>query len=195
MEYRLNKEGLLANISMWNGFLKRKVHLIACGGTALTLIGVKDSTKDIDFIIPIEKEYDYLINTLKNLGYRNTSGVGWSRDEEYTFDLFRGNKVHTTELLKSPLEKGKNILLKEFTYIYVGILNYYDIIISKLFRGTGVDFEDCLGLVEFKREDINLEVLKERFLETSSYEIAQERVNKNLDSFLRLIMEKGIYGR
>ena len=195
MEYKLNKESLLANISMWNGFLKRKVHLIACGGTALTLIGVKDSTKDIDFIIPIEKEYDYLINTLKNLGYRNTSGVGWSRDKEYTFDLFRGNKVHTTELLKSPLEKGKNILLKEFTYIYVGILNYYDIIISKLFRGTGVDFEDCLGLVEFKREDINLEVLKERFLETSSYEIAQERVNKNLDSFLRLIMEKGIYGR
>ncbi len=195
MEYRLNKVGLLGNMSMWNSFLKRKVHLIACGGTALTLIGVKDSTKDIDFVIPIEKEYDYLINILKNLGYRNTSGVGWSRKEEYTFDLFRGNKVRTTELLESPLEKGNNILLKEFTYIYVGILNYYDIIISKLFRGTGVDFEDCLGLVKFKREDINLEVLKRRFLKTSSYETAQDRVNKNLDSFLRLIMKEGIYGR
>lgn len=195
MEYRLNKQGLLENMSMWNGFLKRKVHLIACGGTALTLIGVKDSTKDIDFIIPIEKEYDYLINTLKNLGYKNTSGVGWSREEEFTFDLFRGNKVHTTELLESPLEKGNNILLKEFTYIYVGILNYYDIIISKLFRGTGVDFDDCLDLIKFKREDINLEMLKERFLETSSYEIAQDRVNKNLKSFLRLIMKEGIYGK
>lgn len=195
MEYRLNKQGLLENMSMWNGFLKRKVRLIACGGTALTLIGVKDSTKDIDFIIPIEKEYDYLINTLKNLGYKNTSGVGWSREEEFTFDLFRGNKVHTTELLESPLEKGNNILLKEFTYIYVGILNYYDIIISKLFRGTGVDFDDCLDLIKFKREDINLEMLKERFLETSSYEIAQDRVNKNLKSFLRLIMKEGIYGK
>jgi len=195
MKYRLNKEGLLANISMWNGFLRRKVHLIACGGTALTLIGVKDSTKDIDFLIPIEKEYDYLINSLKNLGYRNISGVGWSRGEEYTFDLFKGNKVHTTELLESPLEKGKNILLKEFTYVYVGVLNYYDIIISKLFRGTGVDFEDCLGLVKFKSEDINLEVLKKRFLETSSYEIAQERVNRNLDSFLRLVIKEGLYGR
>ena len=195
MKYRLNKEGLLANISMWNGFLRRKVHLIACGGTALTLIGVKDSTKDIDFLIPIEKEYDYLINSLKNLGYRNISGVGWSRGEEYTFDLFKGNKVHTTELLESPLEKGKNILLKEFTYVYVGVLNYYDIIISKLFRGTGVDFEDCLGLVKSKSEDINLEVLKKRFLETSSYEIAQERVNRNLDSFLRLVIKEGLYGR
>jgi len=196
MEYRLNKESLLANISMWNSFLNRKVHLIACGGTALTLIGAKDSTKDIDFIVPIEKEYDYLINSLKNLGYKNTSGAGWSRDdEEYTFDLFKGNKVHTTELLQSPLEKGKNILLKEFTYIYIGILNYYDIIISKLFRGTSVDFEDCLSLVKFKRKDINLEVLKESFLETSLHEIAQERVNKNLDSFIRLIVKEGIYGR
>ncbi|MCK4912553.1 MAG: hypothetical protein KAS05_02385 [Candidatus Omnitrophica bacterium] len=195
MEYRLNKEGLLANISMWNSFLKKKVHLIACGGTALTLIGAKDSTKDVDFIIPIEKEYDYLINNLKNLGYRNISGVGWSRGEEYTFDLFKGNKVHTTELLESPLEKGKNIPLKEFTYIYVGILNYYDIIVSKLFRGTGVDFEDCLSLVKFKSEDIDLGVLKKHFLETSSYEIAQERVNRNLDSFLRLVMKEGIYGR
>lgn len=195
MEYRLDKKGLLESISMWNGFLKRKVHLIACGGTALTLIGVKDSTKDIDFVIPIEKEYDYLINILKNLGYKNTSGAGWSRGEEFTFDLFRGNKVHTTELLESPLEKSNNILLKEFTHIYVGILNYYDIIISKLFRGTGVDFDDCLDLVKFKREDVNLEVLKERFLKTSSYEIAQDRVNKNLDSFLQLIMKEGIYGR
>lgn|GEM_PF-2357704 len=92
MKYRLNKEGLLANISMWNGFLRRKVHLIACGG-------------------------------------------------------------------------------------------------------TGVDFEDCLGLVKSKSEDINLEVLKKRFLETSSYEIAQERVNRNLDSFLRLVIKEGLYGR
>lgn len=176
-------------------FLKEKSSSNSLWGTALTLIGVKDSTKDIDFVIPIEKEYDYLINILKNLGYKNTSGVGWSRGEEFTFDLFRGNKVHTTELLESPLEKSNNILLKEFTHIYVGILNYYDIIISKLFRGTGVDFDDCLDLVKFKREDVNLEVLKERFSKTSSYEIAQDRVNKNLDSFLQLIMKEGIYGR
>jgi hypothetical protein len=49
MEYRIDKQGLLDRISAWDTFLKRKVHLIACGGTALTLLGVKPSTKDIDF--------------------------------------------------------------------------------------------------------------------------------------------------
>jgi len=37
MEYRLNKDSLLENLSGWNSFLKRKVHLVACGGTAMTL--------------------------------------------------------------------------------------------------------------------------------------------------------------
>jgi hypothetical protein len=35
MEYRLNKEDLLKNMNAWNGFLHKKVHLIACGGTAI----------------------------------------------------------------------------------------------------------------------------------------------------------------
>jgi len=37
MEYRIDKEGLLEKIVAWDSFLKRKVHLIACGGTALAL--------------------------------------------------------------------------------------------------------------------------------------------------------------
>ena len=52
MVYRINKQGLLDTMSAWNGFLKRKVHLIACGGTALTFLNVKASTKDIDLRVP-----------------------------------------------------------------------------------------------------------------------------------------------
>ena len=40
MEYRLDKDRLLDILGEWNRFLKRKVRLIACGGTAMTLIGV-----------------------------------------------------------------------------------------------------------------------------------------------------------
>lgn len=69
MEYRLNKKSLLEVLSQWNGFLKRKVHLIACGGTALTLLDIKPSTKDVDMIVPVEVEYRYLIKILKDLGY------------------------------------------------------------------------------------------------------------------------------
>lgn len=41
MKYRLNKNRLLEILGEWNHFLKRKVHLIACGGTAMTLMWLK----------------------------------------------------------------------------------------------------------------------------------------------------------
>jgi len=59
--YRIDRQRLVNEIGAWGSFLKRKVHLIACGGTALTLLGIKPSTKDIDLIVPELKEYDYLI--------------------------------------------------------------------------------------------------------------------------------------
>ena len=46
MKYRLDKDHLLNVLEEWNHFLKRKVHLIACEGTAMILSGVKPSTKD-----------------------------------------------------------------------------------------------------------------------------------------------------
>lgn len=100
MKYRIDKQGLLDRISAWDSFLKRKVHLIACGGTALTLLGVKASTKDIDLLVPNEDEHDYLVNILKQLGYKPASGWGWSRNDGFIFDLFRGNFVSTTQLLR-----------------------------------------------------------------------------------------------
>jgi len=58
------------------------VHLIACGGTAMTLIGVKPSTKDVDFIVPKVNEHDYLTKQLKAVGYIQRTGSGWERTGE-----------------------------------------------------------------------------------------------------------------
>ncbi len=61
MEYRLDKKVLLEVLAQWNNFIKRKIHLIACGGTALTLLGVKASTKDVDYFMDLlrqEEIYD-----------------------------------------------------------------------------------------------------------------------------------------
>jgi len=52
----------------------------------------------------------------------------------FVFDLFRGKYIHTTELLESPLEKGNNTIVKEYSNISLSTLNYYDLITSKLFR-------------------------------------------------------------
>ena len=180
MEYRLTQKDLLQTLGAWNGFLNKKVHLIACGGTALTLLGVKESTKDVDMLIPVEQEYDYLIKILQQLGYQQKTGSGWQRlGEAFIFDLFKGKRVHTTELLGSPLEVKNHILIKELSHIYIGVLNEYDLITSKLFRGTSVDTEDCLMLLKARRNEIKMDVLRDRFIETAKYDIAEERLMKS----------------
>lgn len=68
-DYRLGKAQLMDVLGQWNRFLKRKVHLIACGGTAMTLAGVKPSTKDVDFLVPVPAEHAYLLKILMPLGY------------------------------------------------------------------------------------------------------------------------------
>ena len=79
MDFRLNKHQLLEELRLWNGFLGRKIHLIACGGTALTLLDVKESTKDVDFMVPDESEHKYLIRLLKELGYLQSTASGWQK--------------------------------------------------------------------------------------------------------------------
>lgn len=195
MIYRLNKEDLLDTLTTWNRFLKRRVHLIACGGTALTLAEIKDSTKDADFIIPIEAEYVYLGKILENLGYQQVAASKWrGKGELYEYDFFKGKKIHTTELLESPLDKGNHEALFEFSYLYIGILNYYDLMISKLFRGTSVDIEDCALLIKAKIDSINMDIFKKRYEETAKYEIAHDRVMRNFESFLTMLKKEKLYG-
>ena len=184
MEYRIGKNELLGILEQWNAFLKRKVHLIACGGTAMTLHQVKSSTKDVDFMIPKVNEYRYLIKVLKTLDYKQVTGNGWQKKGEiFRFDLFEGKRIHTTELLESPLEPGRHALLKEYSQRYIGILNEYDLISSKLIRGATVDFEDCLMLMKS---------MKRHYLELASYDIAEERIIVHIHRFIELLKEEKV---
>lgn len=192
MKYRIDKDGLLNRLGLWNGFLKKRVRLIACGGTALTLLNIKPSTKDIDLMVPDIGEYEYLIKILKQLGYRPASGAGWARDDGFIFDIFRDKRVHTTELLESPLDEGNNVMVKEFSRLYLGVLNHYDILISKLFRAASVDIEDCLMLIKIRRQEIDIDRFIRRFKETASYNVSEEKVNKNLSHFLKILAKEGL---
>lgn len=194
MEYRLNKQKLLDILEQWNRFLKRKVHLIACGGTAMTLLDVKASTKDVDFMVPNVSEYAYLIKMLKSLDYEPETSWGWLRKGDiFRFDLFPGKKIHTTELLETPLAPDNHYLLKEYSRLYIGILNYYDLISSKLMRGTGVDFEDCLVLVKARRDQIDVDRLVSHYRELVSYDIACDRIGVHIDRFVVRLREENLY--
>lgn len=181
-------------MALWNRFLKRKVHLIACGGTAMTLLDVKPSTKDVDFMVPNLAEYNYLIKVLKSLDYESDTAYGWLRKGDiFRFDLFPGKRIHTTELLESPLKPENHSLLMEYSRLYIGILNAYDLIASKLMRGTGVDFEDCLMLVKARRENIDIERLVSQYRELVSYDISVDRIGVHIDRFIELLREEKLY--
>jgi len=148
------------------------------------------STKDIDLLIPDPNEYKYLIKTLIELGYERETGTGWRKDRGFVFDLFVGKTVFTSELLESPLQAGNCMLYKNFTSIQLSILNYYDLIITKLFRSAPADVDDCLALIREKSKEINIEKLKLRFYETSSYDISDVKNQKNFKFFYETLMTK-----
>lgn len=145
-------------------------------------------------MVPKEEEYAYLIKILKQLGYQSHTGFGWKVvGDPYIFDLYHGKRIHTTELLESPLEKDRHKLIKEWQYLYLGVLNHYDLIISKIFRASSVDVEDCLMLYQTKKNEIDFNKLEKRFKESALYHEPQERMLENWEHFKRqLIKEKFI---
>jgi hypothetical protein len=190
MDIRVDKTTLLSTLSTWARFLKREVRVIACGGTALTLMNIKASTKDIDLLIPEPKEYTYLVNRLIDLGYERKTGTGWQRGQGFIFDLYIGKTIFTTELLESPLKDGNYIPFKDFSSIRLSILNYYALIITKLFRFSSVDIDDFLSLIKEKSGEIDIEKLKSRFHKTSSYDISDEKNRKNFNYFYKIVTKE-----
>lgn len=184
--YRFTQDELFGVLDAWDKVIPGRgpIRLIACGGSALTLMGYKPSTKDIDFLVPVEKEYIRLTGFLKAAGYEQTGAYRWRRPAEtLAFDLFMGKVVYQTELLSSPLEKNGNRRLWKGRKIYLGVLNPVDLMITKMFRGTQVDLEDCMTL--FRHEAINRKALEKRYRQTASYDVSEQRVLKNLDWLLR----------
>jgi len=190
-EYRIGKEQLWSVLEAWDPYMPKKVHLIACGGTALTIQDIKPSTKDVDFLVPVAEEYAALISTVKKLGYSQVTGSGWSRGErDFIFDFFPGNTVYITELLDSPLKKKNHVKIKSFKKLYVGALNDYDLVITKMFRGTSVDIEDCLALIQSRKGKFDLEKLKNRYKETADYDVNPKRMMDNLEGLLMRLRKK-----
>ena len=183
-KYRLNKAGLWDTLEVWEGYLPTGVRLVACGGTALTLQDLKESTKDVDFLVPDDEEYKALIRTIRRLNYRQTTGNGWARGGDFVFDLFRGKTVFQTELLDSPLEPGRHIPIRTAGKLFVSALNDLDLIISKMFRGTDVDVEDCLTLIRSREGLFDLEALKARYRETANYALQTDEMLRHLEYLL-----------
>jgi hypothetical protein len=173
----------------WDSLMNFRVHLIACGGTALTLLKIKDSTKDIDFIVPEENEYQRLMKFLKRLNYGDKGGgLAHEDDPNFIYQFWCGNRVFTTDLLDSPLEEDKHILIKKWTHIYLGALNLIDLIITKMFRGDQVDRNDCIAA--FASGQVNPEELLDRYSEAARHDLNPEKVMRNFASLAEDLSKK-----
>jgi len=117
MEYRTTQGEVFNLLGAWDRVIggRRKIRLIACGGTAIALLGYKESTKDIDLLVPEKREFEILSRFLEKAGYHQSTEHSWQRPGEVLIlDLFAGKRVYTTELLDSPLKKGGHRMLREW---------------------------------------------------------------------------------
>ncbi len=190
-KYRITGRELIQTIDNWEHLINFKVNLIGCGGTALTLLEIRDSTKDIDFIVPVGKEYERLMKFLRSLGYEEKGGgLAHPDDPLFLYQFWVGNRVFTTDLLDSPLDPGKNIPIKKWRHIYLGALNLQDLIITKMFRGMQVDVDDCVAV--FAASEIDPEELLKRYAETARYDLNPEKMIQNFIVFAEALLEKGV---
>jgi hypothetical protein len=190
-KYRITGRELIETIDNWEHLISFKVNLIGCGGTALTLLEIKESTKDIDMIVPVQKEYERLMKFLRSIGYQEKgNGLAHPDDPDFLYQFWTGNRVFTTELLDSPLEPGKNIPIKKWRHIYLGALNLQDLIITKMFRGTQVDLGDCLAA--FAASNMDSEALLERYTEAAKYDLNPEKMIANFIIFAEALVENSM---
>lgn len=178
-QYRLDVTDLFAVLTEWDEHLHEDVFVAACGGTALTLYGYKESTRDVDLLVPDPAHFQRLIRTITALGYKQSTGSGYRHPQNpWIFDLFRGQTIFQTELLQPVQDNGQHRLVKTFKRIVLACINPDDLIISKMFRGTLVDVQDSIMMI--KSEGVDLIALAERYRETAGYYFHPEICKKNL---------------
>jgi hypothetical protein len=186
---RLTSDDLMLTLDNWDSLMNFNTRLIACGGTAMTLLNIKESTKDIDFVVPVENEYKRLMQFLKKIGYHDAGGgLQHPDDPNFIYQFWSGNQVFTTQLLDPILDEGKHIIVKEWRHIFLGAINLMDLIITKMFRGTSVDISDCIAI--FMTGEIDTAQLLARYRKAARYDLNPDKVMKNFFNFIKELFEK-----
>ena len=175
-EEEINAEELFELFESISKFIEKEIRIYALGGTALTILNIKKSTRDVDVNIESNSEYQYICKIFNDLGFER-QGNRWFSQEGLAFDMFRGSHILGTELLPDCI--GKSKFIKSFGNIKLYTLPLEDIIISKLARGDSRDFDDIKKILEVK--EINLRKLVQRYKETMENSICRDYKQKLLD--------------
>ena len=157
---RIDKQGLMKLLEEWNVVFSSenfKIKLIAVGGTALTLLNLKASTKDIDFTLPSGEDARKFESFFKRLGVRHIA-MRRFKAGNFLIDIYHDDQIFTTTFPDGLVDECT--LIHDFGNIQLFALSLYDIIISKLARSSVDDEQDIKAIFESKT--VNLAKLKKR---------------------------------
>lgn len=148
--------------------LKKKITLIAVGGTAMTLLNFKESTIDVDFDISRE-DYDSFKNAI---------------DKTFHVDIFVDGYIFSEQLPDDYAKIAFDFKNIGFKKINLRILHPMDIILTKAARYNARDEDDIAALV--KKIKIDKEKLKSRFNEIlGSYAGSEYVFRDNFETILK----------
>lgn len=153
--------------------LDEKIELYAMGGTAMVLKNIKEATKDIDFLTTEKQETIRKLFTLAGLKEKDSSKLCniWYLDD-IRVDMFYDEFIMGISLPDDWKEKSEH--LRDIGKLKLFILNWEDIIITKISRSEQRDIEDALEII--KAKNIDFKELKKRY-----YKLAEVSIISNYD--------------
>lgn len=137
------KNELMKIIKDMDSQLTNNIEVVAVGGTAMTLLELKESTIDIDFCISSQHKQEF------------TPVL----DKKYRIDLFFDGYIFSEQLPKDYANKSK--LIKKYKHITLKALSPEDIVITKSARLNARDEEDIKSIAPF----VDKKLLRSRFNE------------------------------
>lgn len=140
----LDRSSLLSFLKLVDEELEEQITIIAVGGTAMTLLGLKSSTIDVDFNFPTRNDlevFDRAMNIL-NPGFR--------------IDKFLGSQIFSQKIPDDYEKKALQIKV-DVKRLKIFTLHPLDIIVTKIGRLSDRDVEDikiCIDRYELTKEQV-----------------------------------------
>ena len=151
--------------------LERNITLIAVGGTAMTLLNLKESTIDVDFDVS-KKDHSAFKRSIKLV------------KGKFRVDVFLDGYIFSEQLPLDYRDIANELKDTKFKNLSLKTLNPVDIIITKVARYNARDEEDIsLLLKNFK---ISRKEVEERFEKTiGSYAGSEDNFRNNFNFILK----------
>jgi len=167
--------------------IDKEIELYALGGTAMVLAGHKPSTRDIDFLTTLEQSK--LKELFSRIGLTEIDDIPICNKwifKDKRLDIFYDESGMILGFPLTDRWKEKSKLINQTRKVKTFILNWEDIISTKLARGEPRDFEDILKII--KQENINLNNFEKDFKQRADVCAGStKRCYENLDELKRRI--------